>query len=95
MKAEYGHFPSDWSKMPGTPAEYRKMVGALEMRATEKEGVCEKCGKRGLGFLYRTLDSNGYEMENSEVYWCPECGEGMNPEAYAKFVRIELLEGGT
>ncbi len=95
MKAEYGHFPSDWTRIPGAPGEYRKRLGAFEIHATEKEGLCEECGKRGLGFLYRTLDSNGDEMENSEVYWCPECGEGMSPETYEKFVRVELIEEGT
>jgi hypothetical protein len=91
MKAGYGHFPTDWEKMPGTTIEYRKKIGAFELRAIEKEELCEKCEKRSLGFLFRALDSHGDDMVNSEIYWCPMCGEGMSPEAYESFVKSELI----
>lgn len=92
MKAGYGRFPSDWEIIAGTTIEYRKKISRYEMRATKREELCDKCGKRSFGFLYKTVESSGYDMESSEVYWCPKCGEGMTPEAYEKFVRTELLE---
>jgi len=91
MKAEYGHFPSDWEKMSDKPQEYRKKIGAFEMIATEGEEVCKNCEERSTGFSYRTLDSRGDKMKNSEVFWCSTCGEGMNPEAYESFVKSELI----
>jgi hypothetical protein len=91
MKAEYGHFPSDWEKMPSETIEYRKKIGAFEMIATEKEEFCKKCEKRSLGFSYRTLDNRGDEMKHAEAYWCSKCGEGMSPEAYESFVKSELI----
>lgn len=84
-------FPSDWEKTPGEKFEYRKKVGLFEIIATEQEGVCEKCAKSVLGYLYKTIEINtGKDVENSEVYWCPDCG-GISPEDYEKFVRTELL----
>jgi len=92
MTTEYGHFPSDWAKVSEKPQEYRKKAGVFEIIATENEGVCEKCEKMHLGFLFKTIDHSGNDIENSKVYWCPECG-GMTPEAYESFVRTELLYG--
>jgi hypothetical protein len=91
MKAEYGHFSSDWEKMSDKPLEYRKKIGAFEMIATEEEEFCKKCKERSMGFSYRTLDSRGDKMKNSEVFWCSMCGEGMIPEAYESFVKSELI----
>jgi len=90
MAAERGKFPPDWKKMPGAKVEYRKKVGAFEMRAVETEGFCEKCGKKGLGFSFRTVDSRGDYLGKSGAYWCPKCGEGMSPAAYEGFVKTEL-----
>ncbi len=91
MKAEYGHFPSDWEKRSDKPLEYRKKIGAFEMIATEEEEVCKKCEERGMGFSYRALDNRGDKMKNSEVFWCSKCGEGMSPGAYESFVKSELI----
>jgi len=91
MKAEYGHFPSDWEKRSDKPLEYRKKIGAFEMIATEEEEVCKKCEERGMGFSYRALDNRGDKMKNSEVFWCSKCGEGMSPKAYESFVKSELI----
>jgi len=91
MAAERGKFPPDWKKMPGAKVEYRKKVGAYEMRAVETEGFCEKCGKKGLGFSFRTVDSRGDYLGKSGAYWCPACGEGMSPAAYEGFVKHELI----
>jgi len=91
MVVERGKFPPDWKKMPGAKVEYRKKVGAFEMRAVETEGFCEKCGKKGLGFSFRTVDSRGDYLGKSGAYWCPKCGEGMSPAAYEGFVKTELI----
>ncbi len=84
-------FPSDWVRMPGKTIEYRKKLGQFEMIATETEKFCEKCGKDSLGFSFRTLDGRGDHMGGSGAYWCPKCGEGMDPEAYEDFVQSELI----
>jgi hypothetical protein len=91
MVAERGKFPPEWKKMAGEKVEYRKKVGAYEMRAVETEGFCEKCSKKGLGFSFRTVDSRGDYLGKSGAYWCPACGEGMSPEAYEGFVKNELI----
>ncbi len=91
MAAERGKFPPEWKKMPGAKVEYRKKVGTFEMRAVETEGFCEKCGKKGLGFSFKTVDSRGDYLGKSGAYWCPKCGEGMSPAAYEGFVKTELI----
>jgi len=91
MKAGYGRFPPDWKLMPGTKIEYRKKIGAFELRATETEGYCEKCKQKGLGFSFQTVDSRGDYLGKSGAYWCPKCGEGMRPEEYENFVKSELI----
>ena len=63
----------------------------FEMSAVETEGFCDKCGKHGLGFSFKTVDSRGDYMGKSGAYWCPKCGEGMDPEAYEDFVQSELI----
>ena len=88
---EQGKFPTDWKQIPGEKLEYRKKLGQFEMIATETMGFCEKCGKKGLGFSFKTKDSRGDYIGKSGAYWCPKCGEGMNPEAYEKFVKSELI----
>jgi len=84
-------FPPDWERMPGETVEYRKKAGQFEMIAKETEGFCEKCGKKGLGFSFKTIDGRGDYIGQSGAYWCPKCGEGMKPEAYADFVQSELI----
>lgn len=91
MVVHYGEFPPGWEMMPGEAIEYRKKIGAFEIRAREEEGFCEKCGKRGLGFSFNAVDSRGDHMGESGAYWCPECGEGMNPKEYENFVKNELI----
>jgi hypothetical protein len=91
MVAEYGHFPPDWEKISDTPIEYMKKIGSYELRATETEGFCEKCGEKGLGFSFKTIDSRGDYIGRSGAYWCPKCGEGMSPEDYENFVKSELI----
>lgn len=91
MAAEGEKFPPDWKKIPGEKVEYRKKVGAFEMRALETLGFCEKCGKKGRGFSFRTVDGRGEYLGRSGAYWCPTCGEGMSPTGYEGFVRNELI----
>jgi len=86
-----GKFPSDWERLPGEKIEYRKKIGSFEMSAVETEGFCEKCQEKGLGYSFKTTDSRGDYMGKSGAYWCPTCGEGMNPEEYEKFVKNELI----
>lgn len=91
MATQSVKFPPDWQKMPGETVEYRKKIGSYEMRARETEGFCDKCGKKGLGFSFSAVDSRGDYMGKSGAYWCPTCGEGMDPEAYENFVKNELI----
>lgn len=86
-----GQFSSDWERRPGEKIEYRKKIGSFEMSAVETEGFCDKCGKKGLGYSFQTTDSRGDYMGKSGAYWCPKCGEGMNPEEYESFVKNELI----
>ena len=93
MDEEYGQFPSEWQKISAKPLEYRKKVGHFEIVARVDEKLCEKCEERHPGYVFKTLDDSGDDVENSEVYWCPMCG-GMSPESYEKFVKSEFLYGG-
>jgi len=93
MDEEYGKFSTDWERMPGEAIEYRKKVGLFVIIARVEEKLCEKCDEQHPGYVFKTIDNSGKDVENSEVYWCPKCG-GMTPENYEKFVRAELLFGG-
>ena len=92
MKSEIaGEFPSDWERVPGEKIEYRKKSDSYELRTRETIGFCDRCGKKGLGYSLSAADSSGGYISKSGAYWCPTCGEGMNPEEYENFVKNELI----
>ncbi|KAF5412458.1 MAG: hypothetical protein C5S38_08300 [Candidatus Methanophagaceae archaeon] len=64
MSEEYGKFSTDWERMPGETIEYRKKVGLFEIIARVEEKLCEKCDEQHPGYVFKTIDNSGKDVEN-------------------------------